>query len=56
MSIADVLHGKGHHVVKVRTTDTVHLLCVSCPPNGSARWSWRINGCVTRVFSQSVTF
>jgi CBS domain-containing protein len=23
MSIADVLHGKGHHVVKVRTTDTV---------------------------------
>jgi CBS domain-containing protein len=23
MSISDVLHGKGHHVVKVRTTDTV---------------------------------
>ena len=23
MSISDVLHGKGHHVVKVRTNDTV---------------------------------
>ncbi len=23
MSISDVLHTKGHHVVKVRTTDTV---------------------------------
>ena len=25
MSISDVLHGKGHHVVKVRTTDTVQV-------------------------------
>jgi CBS domain-containing protein len=25
MSIADVLHGKGHHVVKVRNTDTVQV-------------------------------
>jgi CBS domain-containing protein len=25
MSISDVLHGKGHHVVKVRTTDTVQM-------------------------------
>ena len=24
MSISDVLHGKGHQVVKVRTTDSVH--------------------------------
>lgn len=26
MSISDVLHGKGHHVVKVRTTDTVQTV------------------------------
>jgi CBS domain-containing protein len=25
MSISDVLHGKGHHVMKVRTTDTVQM-------------------------------
>ena len=36
MSIADVLRGKGHHVVKVRTTDTVQLAVRRWPNIGSA--------------------
>ena len=54
MSISDVLHGKGHQVVKVRTTDTVKRPCASWRMNASARWSSRINGCAMPASSRSV--